>query len=287
MLRRWYKRLNLPVSVRNWLRETLPLRFRRPKTLRHFGSINELYFWRSDSDFDTIAPIQNFYSSVFPDLDTSTVGRFWVFNSDGQLIASKDFNLCHSGMCVVKLSEIASPQASHGTFMWNIQIPKSVAEQRMISSSSIYFTDRGYICYEKHGSQPAFMHGVDRYAVFQYPNMESTELFYAKPEKNRSWTPEFPIASDMQNSIDVVLVNRTGDSCKYKISVRINGGEIVSERRGVIAPRGCALVELDAEVLSELGGLGGYFTVDGLSSTWGRPAIFRHYQSGAVSVMHC
>jgi hypothetical protein len=128
---------------------------------------------------------------------------------------------------------------------------------------------------------------VDRYAVFQRQDIESKDLFYGEPELARAWIPEFPIQADMQSSIDVMLMNRTQGARECRVTLHRNGGEKVFESAKTILPRGGVLMSLDKPTLELLQGDTGYFMVTGLPTHWGRPAITRHFSSGAISVMHC
>lgn len=287
MLRVIYRHLPMPKSLRTWLKSKLPLWWQRRDQFRKFGSINELYFWRLDHGIDTVVPIQNYYSNLFPDLETTTRGQIWIYDHSGVEIARREFELSHCGMHVVRISELVGGEQTYGSFMWHVRMPDSVANQDLVRKNLVYFTDRGYICYVKDNSQPAFVHGVDRYAVFQRQDMETNSLFYGEPERARTWIPEFPIQAEMQSSIDVMLLNRTQSARECMLTLHRNGGEKIFESSQTIRPRGGALLKLDKPTLDLLRGDSGYFMVTGLPTHWGRPAIIRHYSSGAISVMHC
>jgi hypothetical protein len=287
MLRTLYRRLPLPKSFRPWLKSKVPLSLQRQRQFRQFGTINELYFWRLDHGIDTVVPIQNYFSNLFPDLETTSRGQIWIYDRNGLEIARREFELPHHGMHLVRISELVGRDKTYGTFMWHIRMPDSVANQELVRKNLVYFTDRGYICYEKDNSQPAFVHGVDRFAVFQRQDMESKDLFYGEPERARAWIPEFPIQADMQCSIDVMLLNRTQGARECSLTLHRNGGEKIFESAHNILPRGGALLSLDKPALDLLEGDTGYFMVTGLPTQWGRPAITRHFSSGAISVMHC
>lgn len=273
--------------VRPWLRDKLPISLRRRKNLRKFGSINELYFWRLDRGIDTVAPIQNYFSGLFPGLETATEGKLWVFDHDGAQITTLEFKLPHQGTHLVRMSELVNRDHSYGTFMWQVRVPEAVARHSLIPSGMVYFADRGYVCYEKNKCQVAFIHGVDRYAVFQGRDMGASSLFYRKSTPAKSWVPEFPVQPGMQMELDVLILNRTDRKCECSMVLHRNGGEKVYELTTNISPRGCSMLTVDRSVLRLLDKDIGYLKVDGLPTTWGRPALMRHFDSGAISVMHC
>ena len=287
MLKAFYRHLPLPKDFKPWLKRKVPLSWQRQSCLRKFGSINELYFWRLDHDIDTVAPIQNYFSNLFPELDTATCGQVWVFDRNGTEITTLDFELPSRGVRQIRISDLISREYEYGTFMWHIRIPDSIANLEVVRNNLIYFTDRGYICYEKSYSQPVFVHGVDLYAVFQEQSMQSKELLNEHPEKNCTWTPEFPVQIGMQSDIDVMLMNRTKSTCECSIMLFSNGGDKLFEATQIIRPRGGIIQRLNSEVLQQLENSSGYLKVSGLPTQWGRPAIMRHFGCGAISAMHC
>lgn len=287
MLRKIYNSFLLSAATRAWIKKNTPLKWQRQRHLRNFGTITELYFWRTDRDIDTIAPIQNYFSALFPDLNTETTAKIWFYDDKGTLIVEHVFNLGHKSTHVVRLSDIPEISLGHGTFMWHINMPDSVARLDAVRKNLIYFTDRGYICYEKSGSQPVFTHGVDRYAVFQKQELDQHELFYPQRASTRTWTPEFPLIEGMQTETEIVLLNRSAHSQQYEISVFKNGGALISKSSIDVAPRGVGIFLIDDELMRRLDGSSGFFSVDGIPTTWGRPAIMRHFSSGAISIMHC
>lgn len=166
-------------------------------------------------------------------------------------------------------------------------MPDSVAQNHDVRKNHIYFTDRGYICYEKSGSQPCFTHGVDRYLVFQKQEKKSTTFFYNESQKNRSWLPEFPLNMDMQKEVDIILLNRSPSLQEFTITVYQNGGHEVFQSVENVSAGGVGICTLNADTLAMLNGVEGYFLIDGLATQWGRPAIMRHFDCGSLSVMHC
>ncbi len=287
MLRKLYHILPLSEKVRGWVRKKVPLRWQRQSQFRQFGVIDELYLWRLDEGIDTVAPIENYFSGLFPDRDTTTEGRLWLYDCDGNEISHHHFKLPHNGLHVVRVSELVDRAKGHGTLMWHIKMPDCVAKDELVRKNLVYFTDRGYICYEKDGSQPAFVHGVDRYAVFQRQATDDFDLFYPEVLSGRKWLAEFPVHPGMQDSLDVVLLNRATTAQDYSLTLFRNGGDSVYHTDFNIKPRGAGVVNMGPEVLAKLGESDGYFLVDGIPTTWGRPAIMRHFSSGAISVMHC
>ena len=287
MLRKIYHALPLSLNARKWLNNKMPLKWRRESHLRDFGVINELYCWRLDRDIDTIAPIQNFFSGIFPHLDTATEGSVWIYDRNGKEIAKHDFLLPQFGMYVVRISEFVSKNVEYGTFMWSIKMPDSVANSKDVLENHIYFTDRGYVCYEKSGAQPSFSHGVDRYLVFQKQRKTPSTYFYKNQSSHRSWLPEMPLNMSMQIEMDIVLLNRSSNEQAFTVKVYQNGGKEVFQTVEYVSAGGVGMLTFNAEIFAMLDGREGYFLIEGLATKWGRPAIMRHFECGSLSVMHC
>ena len=287
MLRRLYAALPLSGKLRERIAQRVPLRWKRQPQFRGYGTINELYLWRLDRDIDTVVPIQNYFSFLFPELDTATEGTLWIHDRRGMEIARREFRLAHCAMHTVRVSEIADRALEYGTLMWHLRMPDCVAGQAAVREHLVYFTDRGYLCYEKAPGQPCFAHGVDRYAVFQKQETQRYDLFYPGLNATRSWVAEFPLRRGMQEEIEIVLLNRSRSTREFSVSVRRNGGQEIHAARLRVEPRGAGLLPLDAAVFDKLGDGDGYFRIDGIPTQWGRPAIMRHFAGGALSAMHC
>jgi len=285
MLRKLYSKLPIPAHLRVWISKHLPDSIKRESHLRQFGVINDLYFWRTDSDIDTIAPIQNFFSALYPHLDTATTGHVWFYDNTGKLISDHQFKLPHLGFHELRISDYV-PKNSYGTFMWNVSIPDSVASLTEVIDNKIYFTDRGYICFEKSGYQPSFMHGIDRYSVFQKQSKTDYQSFY-NSKTDRTWVAEFPLDIQMQLKTEVILINRNKDPQTFKLSVYKNGDSKLLEKEIIISSRGAGLFCITQDELLALDSNQGYFTISGIPTPWGRPAIMRHFDNGAISAMHC
>ena len=48
--------------------------------LKEIGTVQDLYFWASDGDLDTILLLQNYFSALYPLLDTATTGSVSIYD---------------------------------------------------------------------------------------------------------------------------------------------------------------------------------------------------------------
>lgn len=285
MLKFIYTKIPLPRTLRNWISRKIPDHLKREKHLKKFGVINDLYFWRTDNEIKTIAPIQNFYSPLFPNLDTKTKGHVWIWDNQGKLLDDHTFSLSHMGSYELDINKF-TPKDSIGTFMWHISIPNSVAKIPEVENEKIYFTDRGYICFLKKGVQPSFMHGIDRFSIFQKQSLTDFDLFY-KRDNNKTWIAEFPLNKSSESKIDIILVNRSMNSKNFTLDVFRNGNTKLFSKDFLAPSKSVVIFTLSEDDLSVLENDSGYFSVSGIPTPWGRPAIMRYFKNGAISTMHC
>ncbi len=285
MLKFIYTKIPVPRSLRHWISRKIPDHLKREKHLKKFGVINDLYFWRTDDEIETIAPIQNFYSPLFPNLDTKTKGHVWIWDNQGNLLDDHTFTLSHMGCYELNINKF-TPKDSLGIFMWHISIPHSVANFPEVEKEKIYFTDRGYICFLKNGVQPIFMHGIDRYSTFQKQSLIDFDLFY-KYDNNKTWIAEFPLNKSSEIKIDIILINRSMKSRSFTLDVFKNGNIKLFSKDFMAPSKTVAIFTLTEDDLSILENDSGYFSISGIPTPWGRPAIMRHFKNGAISEMHC
>ena len=174
-----------------WLKARYP--FLQAKDIPEVGIFTSIFAIGSQS---LIVAQFKIFSNLFPEVDTTTRGQVWIFDRNGAEIATLDFDLPSHGMHQVRISNLIDREYGYGTFMWHIRIPDSIAKLEVVRKNLIYFTDRGYICYEKDHAQPAFVHGVDRYAVFQEQSMQVASFY--DPQIRMELTQKCPIQAGMQ-----------------------------------------------------------------------------------------
>ena len=285
MLKFIYSKIPLPKNLKYWISRKIPDHLKREKHLKKFGVINDLYFWRTDNQIETIAPIQNFYSPLFPNLDTKTKGYVWIWDNQGKLINQHTFPLPHMGYYELNINKFA-PSDNIGTFMWNISVPDAVADIPEVKNERIYFTDRGYICFLKNGIQPSFIHGIDRFSTFQKQSLTNFEAFYTRDD-NKTWVAEFPLNKSSETKIEIILINRSKKTRNFTLDVFKNGNVKLFSKNHIAPSKTVIIFTLSEDELSLLGNDSGYFSISGIPTPWGRPAIMRHFKNGAISAMHC
>lgn len=283
-----YQRLPVSNALKSRLKAALPYALQQPNpALRRFGSVDDLYPWRVDGGIDTRLFIQNYFSFFFPRLDTATEIRLWLNDANGRELARKTLPAAHLGTADVSvkswLLELGITKTS-GTLLWHVIMPPAVAA--LSADQHAYYTDRGYLAFIKDGVQPSFMHGIDRYAVFQERETETKDRFY--PEGGSySWRPEIPLGPGLVcESLDVMTVNRSERPAALELLVLDGAGAVVETRRRTVPARGLFLESLDGALLARLADRG-CLRVSGLPTPWSRVMILRHCPGGSISPMHC
>lgn len=283
-----YQRLPVSNALKARLKSALPYALQQPNpALRRFGSVDDLYPWRVDGGLDTRLFVQNYFSFFFPRLDTATEIRLWLNDAEGRELARKTVPVAHLGTADVSVNAwLASLGKSEtaGTLLWHVVMPAPVAA--LSADQHAYYTDRGYIAFVKDGVQPSFMHGIDRYAVFQERETESADRFY--PESgSHAWRPEIPLGPGLGcESVDIMTVNRSEKPVALELQILDGGGKVVDARRRTVPARGLFVETLDGALLARLADRG-CLRVSGLPTPWSRVMILRHCPGGSVSPMHC
>ncbi|GEM_PF-2036446 len=276
--------------AKNHIRNRLPhsLKEKNP-SLRKYGAINDLYPWISDGEIDTTFYIYNHHSVYYPHLDTRTKVNLWWFDSNGVEIGKREFEL---GVLETKQISVAteksifSSPSSVGTLLWHISVPKAVLDLPECTKGHAYFADRSYYCFTKGKSFAAFVHGIDRYAVFQKGVSDKYDLFYGK-KGNYSWFPEIPFGSNLGcQRVEIITTNRCASSQAISLRLRNQSGQELFTHTSEVAPRGVFRYVASESQLAALGP-NGSFDLHGLPTQWTRVMLLMHFSNGAITLMHC
>ena len=119
--------------------------------LKKIGTVQDLYYWVSDGNLDTLLLLQNYFSALYPRLETATHGMVTVYNADGAILGTKAFDLGANCCAKFRVSTLleefgVTPRCDFGTLEVHIEIPDGVKEH-LNSLKPFYFWDRFYIGY--------------------------------------------------------------------------------------------------------------------------------------------
>ncbi len=256
--------------------------------LKRFGTVQDQYYWVSDGNLDTLLLLQNYFSVLYPNLDTATDGNVSIFDEDGGLLGTERFDLghnCCARMNVASLLERLRVSAGpgFGTLEVNINIPGPVLES-LQGGSPFYFWDRFYIGYTNARGQTCFVHGVDKTHIYQDGSRASSD-WYRKAE-GRQWAPETPVNIEDYKQLTVVMQNRSGKNANVTLTLSDSGDQSLSWEQHIPA-KGVRRFYLTKENTAGLIPAEMRMLVSGMSSTYGRPVVFKEFANGAFSAMHC
>lgn len=256
---------------------------------RSQGVIEDLYYWVADGRLDTILPLQNYFSVLFPDLETATEGTLYLNDHRGRTIGAKPFRLGAHALVKLRLSAVlgelgAAVPEGYGTLLCDLRIPEAVLRS-LDPREGFYFWDRFYIGYLTPHGQPSFVHGVDK-TYFVRAGSQAMDPVYP-PGRRYTWVPELPIDLGLYRRLSVVVINRTTD--RADVTLTMSDAQDVSRQwRAGIPPRGVQRFELGAGTAGESGGGEALrLRLDGMPTPWGRPVVFKEFPNGAISAMHC
>jgi len=257
--------------------------------MRRFGTVQDLYYWVYNGNIDTLLLLQNYFSALYPQLDTATNGTISVFDCDGQLLGFHSFNLPHSGCAKLRVSELLknfdNPDSDEfGTLEVNISIPGGVMSH-IKDQSPFYFWDRFYLGYTTAKGQTCFVHGVDKTHIYREAGTAQPVDWY-KPAKGIQWSPEIPVNINDYEKLSVVLINRTNELTTVQLILLDYNDKFLSWSQSIPA-KGVRKFELTAENTVGLEPSELRMKIDGMPSQYGRPVLFKEFQNGAISAMHC
>lgn len=256
--------------------------------LKQLGTVQDLYYWVSDEHLDTLLILQNYFSALYPTLDTGTDGSVTVYDKDGVSLGSTNFDLganCFAKFRVSSLLEgfAAGDVGSFGTLEVQIAIPEGV-KSHLGNQKPFYFWDRFYIGYTTNLGQTCFMHGVDKTHIYR-DGVEDPIDWY-KPDQDWNWNPEIPVNINEYEKFSVVMLNRTSKSSDVTLRLSDTSDESMSWSQQ-IPPKGVRTFELDSEIIGRLDPVELRMRLEGMATQYGRPAVFKQFHNGAISAMHC
>lgn len=257
-------------------------------SLKGFGTVQDLYYWVSDEQLDSLLLLQNYFSAFFPQLDTATSGKVSLFDKDGNFLGDKEISLGNNSGAKIRVSSMlkelrATPEDPFGTLEVHLDIPAAVLDH-IQDQKSLYFWDRFYMGYTSQSGQTFFVHGVDKTNIYREDGSAPVEWY--KTPKNHKWTPEIPVDIEDYERFTVVMINRTSRSSDMTLVVSDSADNSRSWNHRV-PPKGVRRFELTQENTQGLEPVELRMRMDGMPSRYGRPMVFKEFANGAVSAMHC
>ena len=279
----------LPADVKSWGKK-LYYRDRHwaNAPLKNFGTVQDLYYWVSDGNLDTLLLLQNYFSVFYPLLRTDTEGVISLYGNSGDLLARKSFSIAQFGSAKFRVSLLlkelpVTSEATYGTLEVKIEIPDDVLNH-VQEQKSLYFWDRFYLGYTNASGQTCFVHGVDKTHI--YRQGKSDPIYWYKPGKGREWAPEIPVDIEDYEKLNVIIVNRTAKKSEVTfVLADIHDNDL--SWTAEIPSKGVHRFELSRENTSDLVPTELRMRVKGMPTQFGRPVIFKEFSNGAISAMHC
>ncbi len=257
--------------------------------LKRFGTVQDLYYWVSDENLDTLLILQNYFSIFYPDIDTETKGSITVYDYDGHLLIESHFVIPHCGAVKLLVSEALRQRSnnetySYGTLQVKIDIPDTILDMIQLDNSSFYFWDRFYLGYQNQHGQTCFVHGVDKADIYEVGEEKGLD-WYPKPQ-NLTWAPEIPVDIEDYKKFTVIMINRTRDTTNIKLKIS-DDNDTSKDWTIKIPGRGVRRLTLDQTHIDNLMHYNLRLGVEGMPTQYGRPIVFKEFKNGAISAMHC
>ena len=254
------------------------------------GTVQDLYYWVSDRGIDTNILLNNFYSVLFPAIETDTRGTVTIFDAEGRRLGMTEVSLGRLQCKKLTLSKLlrgwpgaSATPASFGSLLIDLEIPSAVLARIADIPEQCFFWHRFYIEYVTATSQPAFVHCVDKTWIHRQGKPEL--LPWYRRAQPRDWAPEMPLNICEYRRLFVILINRTHQVAPVTLTVSDNRDR-VEAFTAAISPLGVHRFELTREVLGALDGRELRLRVAGMPTTWARPVLFKEFENGTISTMH-
>ena len=256
--------------------------------LKKFGTVQDLYYWVADGNLDTLLLLQNYFSALYPALNSETDGTVSLYDKDGEALGIRPFALAHHGSAKLRVSsllrELGAPtDDTFGTLEVRIAIPTDVLAH-LQDQTSIYFWDRFYIGYSTSLGQTCFVHGIDKTHIYQ--EGKSARAGWYKNTKGHQWAPEIPVNIEDYQRFSVIMVNRTSRRTTATLTLSDTNDGSLSWSED-IPPKGVRRFQLNPEATAGLAPVELRMRVEGMSTQFGRPVVFKEFPNGAISAMHC
>ena len=256
--------------------------------LKKFGTVQDLYYWTADGELDTLLLLPNYFSALYPALNTETSGTVSVYSQDGESLGVRPFSVGHQGCAKFRVSSLlhefkAVNGHSYGTLEVHLAIPVDVLSH-IKDGSPLYYWDRFDIGYINGWGQTCFVHGVDKTHI--YRNGRSKPLnWYATP-KNGEWAPEIPVNIEDYQRLSVIMLNRTSSPTTTTLTLSDTNDRSLSWTKD-IPPKGVRRFQLNPEATADLAPVELRMRIAGMATQFGRPVVFKEFPNGSISAMHC
>lgn len=256
--------------------------------LKGFGTVQDLYYWVANDGLDTLLILQNYFSALYPSLNTETEGTVSLYDQDGNTLGRAPFSIAHCGSARFRVSRLleelkVSLGDSFGTLEVSIDIPRDVLAH-IKDQKPYYFWDRFYIGYVNGQGQPCFVHGVDRTHI--YRTGKTSPIDWYESPKDHQWSPEIPVDMDDYKKLSVIMINRTSSSTAVTLTLSDSKDESRSWSTKIPA-KGVRRFELTKANTAGMEPVELRMRVKGMATQYGRPVLFKEFQNGAISAMHC
>ena len=256
--------------------------------LKQYGTVQDLCYWVADGEFDTLLLLQNYFSALYPELDTRTEGAVSLLDKDGVFLGEQAFTLPHQGSAKITASNLreklgVAQETAFGTLEVNIAIPMEV-RAHIEGQKSFYFWDRFYLGYANQRGQVCFVHGVDKTHIYREGNPEP-QFWYGSP-RHHEWAPEIPVDIQDYKQLSVIVINRASQETEMTLMLSDTNDKFLTWDAN-IPSEGVHRFALDKENTAGLEPTELRIRIKGMATRFGRPVVFKEFPNGAFSAMHC
>ncbi len=254
-------------------------------------TLSDLWYFTEVKPLHTRLQLMNFYSTLFPQIDTATTYTIFLHDMSGKKIKTVKGDLGADEIKYLELKDLLEGTGcNEGTVCWIIT-PSAAVRKEAWKLGIRQFHDRGYISYHSDFGGYSVVHGVSSYVRNgRYPALMTK--VYGKPD-NEPFVTGVMIDTDGLTKVSLLMVNRSKGVGSGKIRfLDLKTGKKVLEKSFSMNPNGAARIACDKNdiaVMKKKASKGNrifYFAVDGLATEAGRPCMLREFGK-SFAIMHC
>lgn len=280
----------IKTAVRSFMFRTTGRHWLQPALVGR-GTVGDYYYWMADGTIDTNVLLNNFYSVFYPERETATTGTLTLNDPTGKPLGTQHVSVGHMGCVKLRVSDLldawcrpGEPRPTYGSMLFTLEIPPEVLSALEVFEGPFYFWHRFYIEYVRPGSQPAFVHCVDKTMIHRHGGVRPTR-WYPRP-RVRDWAPEMPLNIEDYQRLYVIMINRTVRPARMTLTVA-DCEDRIRTFEATVRPDHVHRFELNQENLRGLNFEGLRMRLSGMPTTWARPILFKEFTNGTISTMHC
>jgi hypothetical protein len=264
------------------------------RKLGYFPRYPFAHFFLHDGEITSTLHIHNFYSVFFPDIKTSTIGRVWLHDSNGNLIRHKRFEIPPFGQVYLSAKDLLDPgDKIEGMVYVDLKPTKKIRARlrRFPNSRTMVSQTPFWVSYVDADQNYMYVHSIDTYKGKILGSLWPRSQ--RKPKKTsttESWKSWRILDLSLLSELEVIVMNHSSREGRCNIQIWSDDDSKLWEFPVTMKTRETKRVSVPQSLISELSEsqvtrnirVG----IDGLLTPNGKPYVLMRYGVGPRSLHH-